>query len=378
MTRPRVVLHVGLPKTGTTFLQSSLRRNRKALKAAGVRYPVGNEADDRMFLAALDVRGTRKAWGRSRTEVDGSWDLLCRKARAFDGTTVISHELLAGASVHRIVAAMTMLKGLEVHVVVTARDPARQAVAEWQEGIKHGRRLTFEEFRTHVLASDAESDHARRFRAAQDLPGVLARWSTNVPAERVHLVTVPPPSDAPWVLWERFAGVVGFDASAFAPVGLEGANPSLGADQVDLLRRVNIALEERLVQPAYGAVVKHLYAQDVLGRHDGTPPVAPPQVYDDLGVVAERWVKEIDRAGYPVHGDVDDLVPRVPPGTSRHPDATDPAPAVPQALGSAPCSPRCWWPTAARSRSGRSALPTSSARRPSRSSRTRTGAPSTA
>ena len=71
---------------------------------------------------------------------------------------------------------MTMLRDLEVHVVVTARDPARQAAAEWQEGIRHGRRLTFEEFRERVLDQSSDSDYARRFRAAQDLPGVLARW----------------------------------------------------------------------------------------------------------------------------------------------------------------------------------------------------------
>ena len=41
------------------------------------------------------------------------------------------------------------------------------------------------------------------------------------------------------------------------------------------------------------------------------------------------------------------------------------------------CSRRCWWPTGARSPSGRSARRTSSAPRRSRSSRTRTAAPST-
>ena len=41
-------------------------------------YPGGQE---RMFLAALDVRGAHKAWGRRRSEVEGAWDALCRKAR---------------------------------------------------------------------------------------------------------------------------------------------------------------------------------------------------------------------------------------------------------------------------------------------------------
>ena len=302
----RVYLHVGLPKTGTTFLQTSLLQNRDALHEDGVHYPGGGE---RMFLAAVDVRGTHKAWGRRRSEVEGSWDALARRARDHEGVTVLSQELLAGASARRVTAAMTMLTGLDVHVVVTARDPARQATAEWQEGVKHGRRLTFEEFRRRVLDGQSETDYARRFRAAQDLPEVLARWGAHVPAGNVHVVCGPPAGAPPEVLWRRFGAVVGFDASRYEPAG-EALNASLGADEVDLLRRVNLALDKRIEQPAYSEVVKRLYAHRLQAAGGSARPVVPAEMYDDLTVVAERWVKEIDKAGYTVHGDPADLLPR--------------------------------------------------------------------
>jgi hypothetical protein len=321
----RVYLHVGLPKSGTTFLQASLTQNRVALREAGVLYP---SAEQGMFLAAVDVRGNHKAWGRSRSEVKGSWDALCHRARRHDGSTVISQELLGAASERRIAAAMTMLRDLEVHVVVTARDPARQAAAEWQEGVRHGRRLTFDEFREQVLDDSSDTDYARRYRAAQDLPGVLARWADAVPAERVHVLTGPPRGAPDELLWRRFAALVGFEPAAFAPVGPELANRSLGTDEVDLLRRVNLALDNRIVQPHYSAVVKQGYARTLrdVGRSAG--PVVPPEVYDDLVVVAERWVKEIDKAGYSVHGDLEDLVPVAPAGPTRHPDDVDPVAQV--------------------------------------------------
>ena len=317
----RVFLHVGVPKSGTTFLQSSLNLNSKALRESGVLYPGGQE---RMFLAALDVRGAHKAWGRRRAEVDGSWDRLCRKARAHDGTTVISHELFAAASAHQVTAALTMLKGLEVHVVVTARDPARQAAAEWQEGIKHGRRLPFEQFRRRVLDGASETDYARRFRASQDLPAVLARWGGSVRPAHVHVVCCPPPDADPRRLWERFGDVVGFDASRFEPAGPDSANPSLGTVEIDLLRRVNVALDKRLVQPEYGRVVKQLYAQEILPVRRSPRPVVPREMYDDLAVVGERWVKEIDKAGYDVQGDLASLVPVAPEEDGPHPDDVHP------------------------------------------------------
>ena len=317
----RVFLHVGVPKSGTTFLQSSLDRNRKALRESGVFYPGGQ---DRMFLAALDVRGAHAAWGRKRAEVEGTWDTLCRRARAHDGTTVISHELFGAASAHQVTAALTMLKGLQVHVVFTARDPARQAAAEWQEDIKHGRRLRFEQFRRQVLDASSETDYAVRFRASQDLPAVLARWGASLPPSRVHLVCCPPPDADPRALWGQFGDVVGFDASRFEPAGPDCANPSLGNVEVGLLRRVNVALDKRLVQPEYGEVVKRLYAQEILSARRSPRPVVPARMYDDLAVVGERWVKEIDRAGYDVRGDLRSLVPVAPEEEGPHPDDVEP------------------------------------------------------
>ena len=65
MTRPtRVVLHVGLPKTGTTYLQAVLAHHRDALREAGVLYPfVKPQA---MFLGAVEVRGSHEKFGLSR------------------------------------------------------------------------------------------------------------------------------------------------------------------------------------------------------------------------------------------------------------------------------------------------------------------------
>ena len=317
---PRVFLHVGVPKSGTSFLQAALAGNRDRLHEDGVLYPRGKQ--DLMFRAALDVRGNHRSWGRTHADVLGSWDELCAKARGHAGTTVVSHELLAAAGSRQVARAMTMLKGLEVHLVVTARDPARQLVGEWQEAVKHGTTLTFREFREQVLAADGALPVAERYAAAQDLPRVLARWSAELPAERVHVVCSPPPGSEPRELWRRFAGAVGLDEGRYQPA--EGAtNASLGVVEIDLLRRVNVALGGQLVQPAYGRVVKHYLAQRLLASRTSPRPVLPAHLYGDLVHVAERWVKEIDKAGWTVHGDLTDLVPVPPPEPPAEPDVVD-------------------------------------------------------
>lgn len=317
----RVFLHVGTPKSGTTFLQASLAHNSKALQKAGVLYCGTREE---MFLAALDVRRNHKAWGRQRKDTDGAWDAVCHRARRHRGTSVISHELLGAASEPEIGAALKTLRGLEVHVVVTTRDLARQSAAEWQEGIKHGRRLTFEEFRRRVLAVDSETDYALRFRAAQELPALLGRWSAETPRARVHLVCCPRPASEPDLLWRRFAGAIDPDIASLPTAGPEHTNASLGSVETDLLRRVNIALAKRLEQPHYGELAKRLYAQRLLGTQSSARPVVPPDMYDELRTISERWVKDIANAGYTVHGDLDELIPEPPDAQAPHPDDVDP------------------------------------------------------
>jgi hypothetical protein len=318
-----VVLHVGLPKSGTTYLQRSLEANAVALGDRGVLHPRGRTGgDDLVFRAALDLRGNHKAWGRRRADVDGAWDQVCSLARAHVGTTVISHELLAAASRRQVVAATTMLKDLDLHVVVTARDLARQLVAEWQEGVKHGRAVPFADYQQRVARG--EDALGRHFHAAQDLPDVLARWGHGLPPDRVHVVVAEPEGADPSRLWARFAQAVGFDPDGYPPAAPDALNPSLGVAEIDLLRRVNTALDGRLRQPAYGRLVKHRLAHTVLSPSASPRPRLPLPLHDDLVPVAERWVKEIQKAGYAVHGDLEHLVPVPPRETVPHPDHVTP------------------------------------------------------
>ena len=105
--RGRVVLHVGLPKTGTTHLQATLAWHREALRALGVSYPdLGPEA---MFRAAVEVRGSHEAFGLRPEDVAGRWARLCRHAQEWPGTTLLSHEVLAGASEEEIARALAPL-----------------------------------------------------------------------------------------------------------------------------------------------------------------------------------------------------------------------------------------------------------------------------
>jgi hypothetical protein len=264
-----IFLHVGLPKSGTTFLQDMLRQHRAWLRREGLLYPYDDHRDH--FFAALDARENHQFVGGVRPQAEGAWPKLVQRATAFDGTVVLSHEILATASRPAARRSREALDDREVHVVVTARDPARQAVADWQEAIKHGRHVNFRGYvrraglgKIPPKSPDADAPPARDF-AAQRLLDVIDNWAGDLPPERVHIVTVPQASADPGLLWRRFGELLGIaDPGRLTPGGEVRHNPRLGVADIELLRRVNTSLDRRLVADEFGAVAKKLYAQTIL------------------------------------------------------------------------------------------------------------------
>ena len=319
----RLYLHVGVPKSGTTFLQRALLRNQEGLREAGFLYP-GSDHEE-MFRAAIEIRESHETWGRRPEDTAGSWTRLCAQARSFDGTTIISHEILGAATPEQAATAVKDLDGLDVHVIVTARDLGRQLTASWQEAIKNGSTSTFAKFRDKLMSDIDAGRMTGWFWRAQCVPDVLERWSSVVPVEKVHVIPCPPPDADPLELWRRFADVVGFDADGFDPTTpTSSSNESLGVVQIALLREVNRALAGRLVQPTYGRVVKRYLAQNLLPVHRSRRPTYPVDMYDVLRDLALKWNAEIESGGYQVHGDLAELLPVAPPPDVAPLDDVDP------------------------------------------------------
>jgi hypothetical protein len=318
--RQPLFLHVGLPKSGTTFLQGLMANNRARLKDSGFIYPFIRR--ETMFHTAVELRGQHERWGLEPATIDGTWDLVLDRIRGFDGAGIVSHELLAAATPEQVERVARDTKDLELHVVVTARDLSRQASALWQEEVKNGRRWSFAELSGQLFDADGRQQADHGFWRSQDLAGVLDRWGEAVPAERLHVVVVPRSSRDPLELWRRFASALGLDPGSLALDVQPRANESLGAAQVALLRQVVTALDGRLGQPHYAHVVKRFFAQSQLSRIDSPRPVTPPDVRDRLDGVARRWVDDIRARGCAVHGDLDELVPSTAPADegTPHPD----------------------------------------------------------
>ena len=279
--RRTVVLHVGLMKSGTTFVQTSLFENKQALAEQGVLVPGSRWS--KQASAVQDVLRPRSG--------AGEWDRLTTEIAEGPARAVISMEFLGPARARAISRVVESLQPARVEVVCTVRDLNRNLAALWQETIQNGRWWSWAEYLAGAeqarpeLGREPDSHAGRTFWRQQDAARICNSWLGH--ADRVTVVTLPRPGAAPRELLERFAQAAGFDAGPLVPA--KPANESLGAASALALRAFNESLAERGLEfPAGQHLRKKVIAKQILaGRRSSEPRI---------GLPVEPWVVDSSQA----------------------------------------------------------------------------------
>ena len=294
----RVFLHIGAPKTGSTYVQNVLWNNVEPLKEAGILLPGKFSAHDEAMADLRELTWhANPAW---------SWDRLAAKAVEWPGDVVITNEGLGAATAAQAARAVRSFAPAEVHVIVAARDLWRTFPSMWQQSIRARGIWSFEDFIGAVERGTFDD-----FWEHHTANRMLRRWGDLVPAGRRHLVTVPGPGSPRDTLWRRFAGVIGIPDGVCDLDVPGGANASLGAAEVEVLRRVNRALGDRYPHRApYQRVVQRHLVDAVLKQRTnevrfGVGPDRAGWVLD----MAEKQIKELDEYPCDVVGDLAELRP---------------------------------------------------------------------
>ncbi len=141
----RVFLHVGLPKTGTTYLQTMMWHNRSRLRDQGFLYPGSIRMDH--YRAWQDVR-----LGPRTGRATGAWERLREEIDAWDGDALLSHEFFSMATPAQ---AARVIEELRPGAGPGHRPGLRAAAAGGVAGgPQEGSRRSFGEFLDAMLAED--------------------------------------------------------------------------------------------------------------------------------------------------------------------------------------------------------------------------------
>lgn len=313
----RVLLHVGTPKSGTTYLQSLWWHHRDALAERGLLLP-GKEIGDHFHAASL-VTERAEVTERFSEPQRGVWDGLLDQVAQWSGTALVSHELFARATAEQAAEALRRLGEVadEVHLLVTARDLVRQLPSAWQQRVKAGRTDPLPEFWRQVR----DRDPSNSFWTFHDLPALLDRWGQGLSPDHVHLVVLARARAPRSLLWEQVCELTGTDPAGL-DVEVERANESLGLVEVELMRRVHLGLPPERRGLDLGRLTSGFFTRKVLvPAGPGVPFVLPAEIHRWAAETGSAMAQELRNRDLHVVGDLADLEPAAEPDPGRTPES---------------------------------------------------------
>lgn len=320
----RAFVHIGLPKTGTSYLQAILWPGRDRLRAAGLLLP-GARKNDHLF-ASLIVRDD-PGIARRGEGADQAWARILDDTAAWDGDVLISHEFFCAASAEQARRMVEQLAPAETHVIVTTREPLGLFTSSWQESLKNKATTRLGDYGR----SESTDPRAVWDWRSLDLGLVLDRWGPAVPDEHLHLLAPAPPGAPRDQLWERFAEVLGI-APETCDAATGFANASMGVAEAETLRRLNGRLTGFNTARARGRWLRSFLADERLVPRGGEPFWPAADQVADARRRGVRAVEAIRTSSYDVRGDVDLLLVPDDLPERRHPDSVTDAEVADVAL----------------------------------------------
>ncbi|MGH3498460.1 MAG: hypothetical protein ACRDP1_13445 [Nocardioidaceae bacterium] len=328
MTHP-VFLHIGPPRSGTSYLRNLVWHNKRTLARHGLLYPGFTEHPHDAAVADLlgragHVDGTDGADGVDGSGVTardraGAWDRIALAVSEWDGGALVAHEGLVLADDSQIREARQSFQGRDVHVVYTARDLSRVIPATWQARLRAGSTQTWASFTDELRDSSGFGTADGTGERTGDVTGdrfwstqggaALERWAADLEPDHVHVVTVPRAGTDRGLLWARYAAVLGLD-----PVDYDTDVPfpidTLGLVESAYLRHFNATAADRLSPDDHRAGVRQVMRAAALDRPAGRARLQmTPAELEWLRPRCDALVSLIDKGGYDVHGDLADLIP---------------------------------------------------------------------
>lgn len=307
----KVYFHIGLPKTGTTYLQSVLWANKPLLLEQGVLLP-GHSS--RQHMQASVVVREHPGLPNRAPEVRQSWDRLVDEVNQWSGTALISHEFFGSASAEQAQRALARLGSAEVHLIVTARDVLTVLTSYWQEFVKHGFLSGLDDFPpAHETYDEWSWDTV-------DLRSVIERWGGDVDPSRIHVLVLPAPDAPRETLLHQFCALVGIDPSGLATDQAREYR-SLGVVEAELLRKISPHLTSFTPARDRGVWIRSYLAQGKLVPREGERFQPSDERIAELRARALDSVEFLRASGVDIIGDLDRLLVPEDLPQRRHPSS---------------------------------------------------------
>lgn len=296
------LIHIGPQKTGTTAIQLALFEARDDLPAHGAYCPGGGsrrrKAGRALGLRAGNAEASLEPWTRLAAEVANAGPLrVC-----------ISNEDFARAEPETVARIVEDLGGERVHVVAVTRRLDRFLPSQWQERVKGGVPLSFDDWLRVVLAEQDDGSFERwNVWMGHDTERLVNRWLEHVRPENLTLVIAD--ERDPAQLMRVFESMLGLPEGLLR-VRSDRSNQSLGLAEVELVRHLATAARKRAwTWEQYRAwVVREVVGTLKTGVTRGPSATLPAWAHDRVRELSEQRVRAVRRLPVRVIGELEHLL----------------------------------------------------------------------
>ncbi len=319
------LLHIGIPKSGTTSLQYAAAANRAELLTRGVRYP-GHEINHRLAVSSLMARPLGwKGMGAS-TPAPRVWQSLQAEVESDpERRAFISHEFACESDDEQAGRFVRALGPSRIQIAISLRGFADLLGSSWQQAVKSGDQRTFDRWLKVVLADDAAT-RSPVFHRRNDQAVLIERWCRLVGPGRVTVVIAD--KRHPEQLIDAFEDLLALPRGLLddRPKGGYAANRTLSAPEAELIRRLNQQIRGRAFSwPRYTQLIREGVIARLLERRSPGPDeprtTLPAWAVEPAQQRARAYTEALIASGCRIVGD---------PAALCEPARSGPAPDVDQ------------------------------------------------
>lgn len=301
----KFILHAGFHKTGTTALQNSLFDKQESLATSGINYPSLDQ-----HSAAWGLNKAMWGWGDrgGKRFSDVEWGRFVRRANAEKDTFLASSEFFCEANEANIRRIKAEITAAEKQIIFTMRPLASIFTSQYQQYLKYGLKLTYEEWLHEMLDNPGKSKYNPTFWKRNRQDEVLAKWAEVFGKENITLVIADEKN--PNLLYENFADAAGLPHGLLEP-SETGRNRSLTTNESELLRQINLKYPTDRSWHDYRAFIRAGAIKAITDSEfpaDGEKPLTPKWAIDRIAEISKQQVESIKAAKYKVLGDLDNLL----------------------------------------------------------------------